>query len=151
ASHAQAAIDALMALNPRPAIVIMEEAHKALYGTYINRLNSVTGMSWSGVFKTHCPPGAWNGSSCTSSEDEGVAIFTWLPISDTTSTLLPFSDCYHSARALAHLTVNVQGATLQVFGTHLQTGSCNDVQTQRYNSMAVIKTFAAAFGGAWIV
>ena len=151
ASHAQAAIDTLMALNPRPSIVILEEAHKAQYDTYINRLNALTGMSWAGIIRTHCPPGAWNGSSCTSSEDEGVAIFTTFPISDTTSGLLPFSDCYHSARALAHVRLSVNGTTLHVFGTHLQTGSCTDVQSARYASMSLIKTFAAAFGGAWIV
>src|SRR5262249_38288606 len=97
------------------------------------------------------PPGAWNGSSCTSSEDEGVAVFSSLPITDTSSALLPYSDCYHSARALVHASVSVQGATLHVFGTHLQTGSCPDVQTARYNSMSLIKAFASNYGGAWIV
>jgi endonuclease/exonuclease/phosphatase family metal-dependent hydrolase len=149
--HAQTVIDTLMALNPRPQIIILQEAYKSLYNTYVDRLNSVTGMSWSGVFKTHCPPGAWNGSSCTGQEEEGVAIFSSLPVSDTLGIHLPYSDCYHSARALAHATVSVNGVPLHVFGTHLQTGGCGNEQQARYNSMSMIKSFAANYSGAWVV
>jgi hypothetical protein len=44
----------------------------ASYNVY--QIEWSTGQSWSGVLRTHCPPGGWNGSSCTTAEDEGVAL-----------------------------------------------------------------------------
>jgi endonuclease/exonuclease/phosphatase family metal-dependent hydrolase len=47
--------------------------------------------------------------------------------------------------------VNVNGTTLQVFTTHLQTGSCSDVVTERYNSMSLIKSWTTAFSAPQIL
>src|SRR5581483_8740203 len=104
---------------------------------YLAELLARTGQVWQGVFKTHCPPGAWNGVACTSAEDEGVGIYSSLPMSASSSTLLPYADCYHSARAAVRAAIGVGAGTLQVFGTHLQSGSggCGiDAVQARYNS-----------------
>jgi endonuclease/exonuclease/phosphatase family metal-dependent hydrolase len=144
-AHAQSVIDALMALNPRPQIIVMEEAYRYHFATYVNELAARTGQIWQGVFQTHCPQGAWNGAACTASEDEGVAIFTSYPIVNSSVTLLPYADCYHSARAAARAAVNVGGITLQVFGTHLQTGNCFNPVPVRAASMSLLKSWAGSF------
>jgi endonuclease/exonuclease/phosphatase family metal-dependent hydrolase len=147
----QNVIDAAMGISPRPQILILEEAHQSQFGTYIGELQAVTGQTWYGAFQTHCSPGGWNGSWCTASDDEGVGVFTTLPIIASEGALLPWADCWHSARAVVHAMVNVNGTTLQVFGTHLQTGGCTDVASARYNSIQSIKAWAANWGGPQIV
>jgi endonuclease/exonuclease/phosphatase family metal-dependent hydrolase len=137
-SHAQTVIDYLAALSPQPQVIVIEEAHQFQYNTYINELLNRTGRSWSGAFQTHCPPGAWNGSSCTSSEDEGVGVFTSLPVLGSSAIYLPYADSWHSARAAVRLAVSVSGETVQVFGTHLQ----SDNAPARYASMTVLKGWA---------
>ena len=149
-AHAQQAIDALMALSPRPQIIVLEEAWDFRYGDYLNRLAAVTGQTWQGVFQTHCPSGAWNGS-CTRGEDEGVAIFSSLPVLDSSVGYLPYADCYHSARAAARLAVSVGGVPVQVFGTHLQTGNCTNVVAARAASMSVLKSWAANYSAPQIM
>jgi endonuclease/exonuclease/phosphatase family metal-dependent hydrolase len=151
AAHAQRVIDTLMALSPRPQIIVMEEAYQNLYSTYLNRLAAQTGQTWQGVFQTHCPPGGWNGSWCTRSETEGVAIFTSYPIVNSSVLHLPYADCYHSARAAARLAVSVGGITVQVFGTHLQTGTCTNPVSTRAASMALLKSWANNFSRPQIV
>jgi endonuclease/exonuclease/phosphatase family metal-dependent hydrolase len=138
ASHAQTVIDYLAALSPQPQVIVIEEAHQSQYSTYINELQNRTGLAWSGAFQTHCPLGAWNGSSCTSSEDEGVGVFTSLPVLDSSAIFLPYADAWHSARAAVRLTVSVGGEAVQVFGTHLQ----SDNAPARYSSMTVLKAWA---------
>jgi endonuclease/exonuclease/phosphatase family metal-dependent hydrolase len=150
AAHAQRAIDALMALSPRPQIIVLEEAYAFRYNTYLNELAVQTGQTWQGVFQTHCPSGAWNGS-CTSGEDEGVAIFTSLPVINSSVMYLPYADCYHSARAAARLGVSVGGIPVQVFATHLQTGSCTNVVAARSASMSLLKSWAGNFSTPQIV
>jgi endonuclease/exonuclease/phosphatase family metal-dependent hydrolase len=137
-SHAQTVIDYLAALSPQPQVIVIEEAHQSQYNAYINELLNRTGRSWSGAFQTHCPPGAWNGSSCTSSEDEGVGVFTSLPVLGSSAIYLPYADAWHSARAAVRLAVSVSGETVQVFGTHLQA----DNAPARYASMTVLKGWA---------
>jgi endonuclease/exonuclease/phosphatase family metal-dependent hydrolase len=145
AGHAQSVIDALMALSPRPQIIVLEEAYAFHYSTYVNELAARTGQTWQGVFQTHCPSGAWNGSSCTRGEDEGVGIFTSFPVINSSVMYLPYADCYHSARAAARLGVSVGGIPVQVFGTHLQTGSCTNVVAARAGSMSLLKSWASNF------
>jgi endonuclease/exonuclease/phosphatase family metal-dependent hydrolase len=151
AAHAQRAIDALMALSPRPQIIVLQEAYAFHYNTYLSQLAAQTGQTWQGVFQTHCPSGAWNGSACTRGEDEGVAIFTSFPVINSGVMYLPYADCYHSARAAARLGVNVGGIPVQVFGTHLQTGSCTNVVATRSASMSVLKSWASNFSAPQIV
>ncbi|MGE5359458.1 MAG: carbohydrate-binding protein [Bacteroidales bacterium] len=146
-SHAQQAMANLMTLNPKPQILVLEEFYGPLWNTYIAELQARTGLTWQGVFKSHCPLGAWNGSSCTSSEDEGVAVLTSLPIISSSSTLLPYADQWHSARALVRVAVNVGGVTLQVFGTHLQPNNSG----ARYSSMSVIKSYAGNYSSPQIL
>jgi endonuclease/exonuclease/phosphatase family metal-dependent hydrolase len=146
-SHAQRAIDLLMNLSPRPQIVILQEALRAHYNTYVAQLRTRTGQTWSGHFANHCPRGALSGSSCTSSEEEGVAVLTSLPVVNYSSRLLPYADAWHSARVLVRVGVNVGGVVLQVFGTHLQP----DYATARYNSMSVLKSYASGFSVPQIV
>ena len=132
-------MDNLLALSPQPQIIVIEAGHKSQYGTYINELEVRTGTTWNGVFQTHCPPGAWTGNSCSSSEDEGVGIFTSLPIQNTSTAYFPYADAYHSARAAVHAAISVGNATLQVFGVHLQVNNA----TARYSSIASLKAWAA--------
>ena len=120
AAHARTAMDYLAALSPQPQVIVIEEAYKSLYATYLSELQNRTGLTWSGAFQTHCPPNAWNGSSCVVAEDEGVGVFTSLPVVGASTSYLPYADNYHSARAVVRLAVSVGGRTLQVFGTHLQ-------------------------------
>jgi len=148
-AHAQRVIEALMALSPRPQIIVMEEAYAFHYTDYLNRLAAVTGQTWQGVFQTHCPSGAWNGT-CTRGEDEGVAIFSSLPVLGSSVAYLPYADCYHSARAAARLAVSVGGTPLQVFGTHLQTGGCTNVVATRAASMSVLKSWASNYSAPQI-
>ena len=146
ASHATTVIDYLMNMSPQPQVVILEEAHKSQYNTYVNQLQARTGRSWSGVMLTHCPPGAWNGSSCTGSEDEGVAVFSSFPVVDQGTKYLPYSDAYHSARASVRLAVNVNGVVTQVFGAHLQVGNAS----ARSSSMTVLKNWASNYSAPHI-
>ncbi|HSK08220.1 MAG TPA: carbohydrate-binding protein [Vicinamibacterales bacterium] len=147
AYHAQRTMDFLMSQSPRPTVVVLEEALRSQYNTYISQLQYRTGQTWRGVFLHHCPLGAWNGSSCTATKDEGVAVLTSLPVSGSSSTYLPYADAWHSARALVRLQVSVGGVVLQVFGTHLQPGNA----TARYNSMRVLKSYAANYSKPQLV
>jgi endonuclease/exonuclease/phosphatase family metal-dependent hydrolase len=126
-------------MNPQPRVVILEEARQTQYNTYISELQSRTGLSWNGIFLSHCPPGRWNGIWCTGSEDEGVAVLSSLPVQSTDSMYFPYGDSWHSARAAVRAAVNVNGVTLQVFGVHLIP---NDAQA-RYNSMSLLRNWAS--------
>ncbi|HSK11339.1 MAG TPA: carbohydrate-binding protein [Vicinamibacterales bacterium] len=147
ASHAQRTMDYLMNQSPRPTVVVLQEALRSQYNTYLSQLQSRTGQTWRGVFLHHCPLGAWNGSSCTATKDEGVAVLTSLSVSGSSSTHLPYRDAWHSARALVRLQVSVGGVVTQVFGTHLQP---ND-PTARYNSMRVLKSYASNYSKPQLV
>jgi endonuclease/exonuclease/phosphatase family metal-dependent hydrolase len=147
ASHAQTVIDYLMNLSPQPQVVIIEEAHKSQYGTYISELQSRTGQSWNGLMQTHCPPGAWAGTYCAGVEDEGVAVFSSFPVIDSTPGFLPYADAYHSARAAVRVAINVNGVVTQVFGTHLQVGNA----PARYSSMTLLKAWASTYSVPQIV
>jgi endonuclease/exonuclease/phosphatase family metal-dependent hydrolase len=152
AYHAAVAMDYIMNMSPRPQIIVIEEAHQSQFNTYLSELQNQTGQTWHGVMQTHCPLGAWNGSWCTSSEDEGVAILSPFSIISSDKSYLPYADCWHSARAIARAALNVNGVTVQVFGTHLQTGSCGiNVQQQRYNSMSWLKSWASGFSTPQVV
>lgn len=146
AAHARTVIDYLAALSPQPQVIVIEEAYQTLYATYINELQSRTGLTWSGAFQVHCPPNAWNGSSCTVAETEGVGVFTSLPILGSSTLYLPYPDAYHSARAAVRVAVNVGGRTLQVFGTHLQGWA-----SSRNSSMSVLRNWASGFSTPQIV
>lgn len=141
--HARTVMDYLAAFSPQPQVIVITEAHGSQYNTYLNELQNRTSYSWTGVFLSECPPGAWNGSSCGWSEDEGTAIFTMLPVVGSSSTYLPYADGYHSARALVRLAVSVNGTTVNVFGTHLQVGDAN----ARYGSMSVLKNWSSNYSG----
>jgi endonuclease/exonuclease/phosphatase family metal-dependent hydrolase len=147
ASHAQTTMDYLAALSPQPQVIVIEEAHKSQYNTYLSELQARTGKTWSGVILTHCPPGAWNGSTCTGAEDEGVAAFTSLPVVDTGTKWLPYADAYHSARASVRLAVNLNGIVMQVFGVHLQVGNAS----ARSSSMTLLKSWASGYAAPQLV
>jgi endonuclease/exonuclease/phosphatase family metal-dependent hydrolase len=80
-----------------------------------------------------------------------VGIFSTHPILNSSSTLLPYADCWTSARAALRAAININGTTVQVMTTHLQTGSCTDVATARYNSMAKLKSWASNYSKPQIV
>ena len=143
AGHARAVIDTLTSFSPRPQVIVLTEAHGSQYNTYINELNNNTGLSWHGVFQPHCPPGAWNGSSCTATEDEGVAVFSALSNQGSSAGLLPYADAWHSARAWVRLAVGVSGVTTHVFGTHLQVSN----MAARVASMELLKYLTTNFSG----
>jgi endonuclease/exonuclease/phosphatase family metal-dependent hydrolase len=146
-SHARTVIDYLMGLSPQPQVIMITEAHASQWNTYISELQSRSSYSWGGNFLSECPPGAWNGSWCSGSEDEGTAIFTMLPINDKSATYLPYADAYHSARALVRLAVSVNGTNVNVFGTHLQV----DNASARYSSMAYLKWWSSNYSGTKLV
>jgi endonuclease/exonuclease/phosphatase family metal-dependent hydrolase len=141
AAHATTVIDYLTALSPQPQVIVIEEAHKSQYSTYISELLNRTGLTWTGAFQTHCPLGAWTGSSCSSSEDEGVGVFSSLPVVSSSVSYLPYPDAYHSARGTVRLAVSVNGETVQVFGVHLQVNNA----ASRYSSMTYLKSWAANY------
>jgi len=150
-THARVAMDTLMNIGPRPQVVVIQEAYKAMFNTYIDELQRQTGKTWHGVFATHCQPGAWNGRSCTTAWYQGVGIFSTYPISNSSSTLFPYADCWTSARAGLRAALSVNGTTLQVITTHLQTGSCTDVKQARFSSMSKLKQWAANYSKPQIV
>jgi endonuclease/exonuclease/phosphatase family metal-dependent hydrolase len=80
-----------------------------------------------------------------------VGIFSTHPILNSSSTLLPYADCWTSARAALRAAISVNGTTVQVMTTHLQTGSCTDVATARYNSMSKLKSWATNYSKPQIV
>ncbi len=147
AAHARSVMDQIAAMNPQPQIVIVEEASRSVYQTYIDELQARTGKTWQGAFQTHCPSGAWNGSSCTRTEDEGVGVFTSFRIVDSSSKYLPYADAWHSARASVRAAIDVGGIVVQAFAVHLQP---NDA-TARRNSIAVFKTWSGAYSKPQIV
>jgi endonuclease/exonuclease/phosphatase family metal-dependent hydrolase len=140
AAHAQRAIDYVMAMTPQPRIVVLQEAHKSQFYTYLAQLQTRSGQAWRGVFATHCPPGAWNGSSCTGTEDEGVVVFSSLPVVDSSTRFLSGGDQWHSARGSARLAVSVNGVVLQVFGAHLPLSV-----SARASAMSALKSFASGY------
>jgi endonuclease/exonuclease/phosphatase family metal-dependent hydrolase len=144
-THARVAMDTLMAIGPRPEVVVIQEAYSNLFSTYIDELEQQTGKTWYGVFATHCAPGNWNGSSCTTAWYQGIGIFSTHPILNSSSTLFAYADCWTSARAGLRAAIDFNGTTVQVFTTHLQTGSCTDVATARYNSMSKLKSWASNY------
>ena len=146
AARARTVMDYLAALSPQPQVIVIEEGRQSQYATYISELQARTGLTWSGVFQPHCPSNAWNGSSCTVAEDEGVGVFTSLPIVGSSTTYLPYADAYHSARSAVRVAVNAGGRTLQVMGTHLQGWI-----SPRISSMIAFKSWASGFSTPQIV
>ena len=149
-SHARVAMDSLMAINPRPQIIVIEEAWTSMFNVYIDELQRQTGQTWHGAWAPMCDPGQWNGSSCNTTSFEGIGVFTTYDITSSGSMFFPFPDCWESARPAVRAALNVNGTTLQVFGAHLQTGGCEDDMTSRYESMGLLKSWASNFSGPQI-
>jgi endonuclease/exonuclease/phosphatase family metal-dependent hydrolase len=141
--HARQSMATAMAMSPRPQILVIEEGWLPHFHVYIDELQRQTGQAWHGVFATHCAPGQWNGSWCTSTWYQGVGIFTSFDITSSDSMLFPFWDCWTSARVGLRAAVNVNGTIVQVFGTHLQTGGCTNDAQSRYNSIGWLKSWAS--------
>lgn len=145
-AHARLAMDLLLQQSPRrPEIIVIEEAHLPHLNTYLDELQKQTGRTWHGVFATHCAPGTWNGSGCSSTWYQGVGIFTTFNIVNSSSILMPYADCWTAARAALRAALDVNGTLVQVFGTHLQSDSCGDMSSQRRSSMAQLKDWAARY------
>jgi|SRR4051812_32997050 endonuclease/exonuclease/phosphatase family metal-dependent hydrolase len=150
-SHARAAMDLLAATTPQPEVVVIQEAYQQWFSTYIDELQRKTGRTWHGVFATHCAPGNWTGSACSTAWYQGIGIFTTHTITGTSSTLLPYSDCWTSARAGLRAAIDLNGSTVQIFTTHLQTGGCSNDAQARYNSMTQLKSWAGNYSRPQIV
>jgi endonuclease/exonuclease/phosphatase family metal-dependent hydrolase len=150
-THARVSMDTLMAIGPRPQVVVIQEAYASLLNTYINELEKQTGHTWYGVFATECQPGAWNGSTCTTKWYQGIAILSSFPITSSSTKYFPFADCYTSARVGLRAAITVNGVPLQVITTHLQTGGCTNDATSRNNSMAQLKSWSSGFSKPQIV
>ena len=131
-----------MAVSPQPQVILIQEAYSSRYDFYLDELQRQTGTAWYGAFATICPPGGWNGSSCTVNVEDGIGIFSSFPIVDTSTIQFPFADCWTSARPALRVAINVNGRVVQVFNTHLQTGSCSNAPQQRYSSMSMLKNWA---------
>lgn len=147
AAHARGVVQRVLGLSPRPQIVIFQEALQSLASTYLDEFQVRTGQTWQGAFKTHCPPGAWNGSSCSGSEDEGVAVFTSFPIMNSSGIHLAGSvDQWHSARAAVRAAVSINGIVTQVFSVHLPV-----VTSSRYAAMPHFKSWASGYSTPQLV
>jgi endonuclease/exonuclease/phosphatase family metal-dependent hydrolase len=144
-AHAREAMAAAIAVSPRPQIITIQESWSNFFPAYIDELQRRTGQTWYGVYQYECKPGAWNGSTCTEWWDQVNGILSTFPIVDSSAIFLPYMDCYASARTALRAALNVNGKIVQTFTTHLQTGGCSDVATARYNSMSMIKSWAANF------
>jgi endonuclease/exonuclease/phosphatase family metal-dependent hydrolase len=138
-------------VSPRPRVIAVQESFKDFYESYIDELQKRTGQTWYGAFHGHCPPGGWNGSTCVNPSGEGVSIFTNFPIVSTGAIYLPGADCWTSARPALRVAINVNGSVVQVFNTHLQTGSCTNAAQARYNSMSLLKSWAKNYSKPQIV
>jgi endonuclease/exonuclease/phosphatase family metal-dependent hydrolase len=149
-SHARQAMDALLGIGPQPQVIVITEAWQYLFGAYVDELQRQTGRTWYGAFGTHCAAGTWNGSGCVG-WSQGVGIFSIYPITGTSTTYFPYSDCWTAARVGLRAGINVNGTTVQVFGMHLQTGGCANDQQSRYNSMRDFKNWASNFSQPQIV
>jgi endonuclease/exonuclease/phosphatase family metal-dependent hydrolase len=149
-AHAREAMANAIAVSPQPQVIAIQEAWVQFFDIYKDELQRRTGRTWYGAFQTFCAPGGWNGS-CVTPFDQGVAIFSSFPIANSSGLYLPFADCWQSARAALRVALNVNGKILQVINTHLQTGGCSDVMSQRYASMSMIKSWAKNFSTPQIV
>jgi len=150
-THARLAVDLALSVGPRPQIITFQEAWSDFYGTYLDELQKQTGQTWYGAYQQMCPPNAWNGSTCTQWWDQVIAIFSTYPIVSTDAIYLPAVDCWTSARSALRTALNVNGTTLQVFTTHLQTGGCNNDAQSRYHSMSLIKSWASNYSAPQIL
>jgi endonuclease/exonuclease/phosphatase family metal-dependent hydrolase len=146
ADHARAAMDALTQLTPMPQVIVLQEALQSQFNTYIDELQSRTGVAWTGVFAMHCSPDGWAGDWCWNTQDEGVGILSSLPVVDTSSTYLPFPDDWHSARAAVRAAVNINGRVTQVFGAHM-----SNTTGARYGMMAALIAYAQQFSQPQLV
>src|SRR5262249_46288779 len=108
-AHARLSMDMLLASGPRPEVIVIEEAYQNWYSTYIDELQKQTGQTWYGAFATHCAPGDWNGSTCSPAWYQGVGIFSTHPITDSSSTDFPYSDCWTSARVGLRAQIDLNG------------------------------------------
>jgi endonuclease/exonuclease/phosphatase family metal-dependent hydrolase len=138
--QARAAMGYIAALTPVPQIVVVQEALQSQFATYIDELQNRTGLAWSGFFATHCAPQSWANGACSQTQDEGVGIFSSLPIVDTTSTYLAFPDEWHSARAAVRAAININGRVVQVFGAHM-----SNTTSARNSMMIALTSFAHQF------
>jgi endonuclease/exonuclease/phosphatase family metal-dependent hydrolase len=143
-AHARLAMDLLVQTAPQPEIIVVEEVYGHYINTYIDELQRQTGKTWRGVFASYCAPNTWNGTGC-SPWYQGVAIFTTYDIMDTSSILMPYADCWTAARVAVRTALNINGTTVQVFGTHLQSNSCGDMSQPRRSSMSQLKAWAAQY------
>src|SRR5262249_7621836 len=97
--HARAAMAALINAQPQTSIVVIQEAWVQHFAVYIDELQQRTGQTWYGAFKTHCAAGQWNGSTCISSWDQSVDIFSRFPITATSGAFFPRAACWTSRAA----------------------------------------------------
>jgi endonuclease/exonuclease/phosphatase family metal-dependent hydrolase len=139
-AFARTAMGYVAALTPLPQIVVVQEALKSQFNTYLDELQNRTGLAWRGVFATHCALGGWISDGCSVAQDEGVGILSSLPIVESTSTLLPFPDDWHSARAAVRAAVNVSGRVVQVFGAHM-----SNTVAVRYSMMSALIAYTRQF------
>jgi len=150
-THARVAMDMLAGSGPAPQVVVIEEAYQQYFNVYIDELQRQTGQRWYGAFATHCAAGNWNGSGCATNWYQGIGIFSTYPITDSSSTLFPYEDCWTSARVGLRAAINVGGTPVQVFAMHLQTGSCTNAAQARNNSMRDFKAWAGQFSTPQLV
>jgi endonuclease/exonuclease/phosphatase family metal-dependent hydrolase len=144
--HARAAMTSIAAMTPLPQIVVLQEALQSQFATYIDELQNRTGLVWRGFFATHCSPGAWTNGACSATQDEGVGIFSSLPIVESTSTYLPFPDDWHSARVAVRAAINISGRVVQVFAAHM-----SNTTSARNRMMSALCSYAQQFPSPQLV
>jgi endonuclease/exonuclease/phosphatase family metal-dependent hydrolase len=150
-SHARRAMALALTAWPRPQVIAIQEAYRSKFDFYLDELRRQTGVTWYGAFANVCPPGGWNGSSCTIYDESGIGIFSSFPIVSTDSMMFPGADCWTSARPGLRAAINVNGRVVQIFNAHLQTGSCSNVMQQRYTSISRLKQWAQNYSTPQLV
>jgi len=135
-------MDLALTASPRPQVIAIQEGYSSKLNIYIDELQRQTGQTWYGAYALGCPPGGWNGSSCTAFDDGAIAILSSFPIVNSETKMFPGADCWTSARPGLRVALNVNGKIVQVFNAHLQTGSCSNVMQQRYTSISTLKSWA---------
>jgi endonuclease/exonuclease/phosphatase family metal-dependent hydrolase len=127
-------MDLIAAQRPRPAIVVLQEAHAHQESTYRVGLNvRYRVASFATRLFPHCRE--WNGTRCTEFGDEGVLILSMLPVLEWEGRVLPRADRFWPGRGAGRAKIRVtEQISVNVIGAHLPTdaaarrGAMDDLQ-----------------------
>ena len=135
-------MDVIAAQNPRPDIVVLQEASAAHMQTFISGLNSRYGLVPPATFTGHHTPACnvASGDTCTSWSAQGTIVLSRLPKCDSESFWLKRADQYHAWRPVARMKVSLpNGIAVQAYSIHLPV-----VASARLGAIADLKNWTRA-------